>query len=77
MIALKGTKLWFEYKDTNFESYSQQSRKSELCLKGCDSSTKIQILKAIHNTENAINVKTMLWFEYKDTNFESYSQLKK
>ena len=66
--------LWFEYKDTNFESYSQRMIAADSALRGCDSSTKIQILKAIHNGCRPWWSALGLWFEYKDTNFESYSQ---
>ena len=67
--------LYCECKVTNFESNSQHIHTCTYYFAGCIASAKLQILKAIHNTESVITAFYLLYCECKVTNFESNSQL--
>ena len=94
--VLSETAVVSDVKDTNFESYSQQSTCDKYLNAGCQrykfwklfttmtywmnfieklfQMSKIQILKAIHNNACPNPCTACVVSDVKDTNFESYSQ---
>ncbi len=67
-------KLFIKVKDTIFESKSQLISIINFCIKSCLSKSKIQFLKANHNSPPLYFFCKMLFIKVKDTIFESKSQ---
>ena len=67
-------RLFQDDKDTKFESNSQLMRRGFCRKTGCFRTTKIQNLRAIHNTAVLDDALLALFQDDKDTKFESNSQ---